>query len=190
MKLYTKGMIGKRFKINYKQIDEWMMKLREEWGNSGRYGYVRILNDPYERRGIPDYVVDAYPDIHPQPVLYIIQSIRPVDVQFFMQQINLKIHLPFFPINTVSVKDREISFQEVYKILETGQSIAVNGNNLLANEVRELVLGAIERGARELIIQVKGHWAPEPYNVIEYDTAGDDQKFLEELQKKIKSLLI
>lgn len=188
MKIYTKGMIGKKYKINYKQIDQWRLKLRDEWGIFPRNGgWVKIPNDPYGRSGLPDYVVDAYPNVHPQPVIYIIQSARPEDVSFFIQQANLKLQLEITKVGPTNMRK---NLKKVWNYLESGKSIAVDANDLIELQKRDIILGAIERGARELVVHIRGHWEPEPYNTIEYDTAGNDELFFEELKKKIRSLVI
>ena len=183
MKIYTKGIMGRRFKINYKQIDEWMLKLQKEYGTLRRYGQVQIPDDPYGRCGWPEYVVDAYPEVPKLPILYVIQSARPEDVQFFIQQANLKLKLEIIPINP-KVMQKEL--KKVWSYIEKGASVAINANELTEAQKREVILGAIERGASELIVHIRGHWTPEPYNTIEYDTAGNDELFFEELKKKLR----
>lgn len=152
--------------------------IRASWGSLSRYGTVHIPNDPYGRRGLPEYVVDAYPNVHPQPILYIIQSARPEDVEFFLKKVNQKLLLTFAEVT------------EVLTYLEQGKSVAVNGNDLIPKQLRELVLLAISVGSREMIVHIKGHWEPEPYNVIEYDTDGDDKQFFAELEHKLASSLV
>lgn len=59
-KLYTKGMIAKKYGVNLKKVDIWYADLRQRGlVNGGRMtGTTPIPDDPFGRWGIPENLVD------------------------------------------------------------------------------------------------------------------------------------
>jgi len=77
-KIYTKGMIAKRYRVSLKLVDVWYKKLKSmgilSFGRSG--GIVEIPNDPYCRRGLPEDLVMMLPIIVDQHRVTIIGEIH------------------------------------------------------------------------------------------------------------------
>ena len=64
-KLYTAGQIGKKYKVSLKKVYKWKLelyKVSKLHGDRG-LGIIEISGDPYSRCGIPEKLVQLFPNV-------------------------------------------------------------------------------------------------------------------------------
>ena len=63
-KIYTVGQIGKMYKVPLSKVYAWVRLIRKnnKWIGRGM-GIVEIPDDPYHRYGIPESLVNIFPNI-------------------------------------------------------------------------------------------------------------------------------